>query len=832
MPSDVSDQEADDSTTAGRPKCDIMENLTVEIKSDTDVRRYRCVGIDCPKVFRPRTLTRVLKHAKRCIKLTPEQQKYASKSSSQGLSAEALKPPEPVEFFGPAGEKQVREYHAAKLDLAIVNLFSAAGLPPSLADYPEYKDVFNRRTILIDNHIMSEQERVRAAQIAFLKTQQHLAVSFDGGDLEGGEYFYTVTASTADGCSFLLEGFECTKVSHTAEWMADMVLKVMKTVGVERFIAASSDEAGNTRGCRGIICTKVPTILDLPDPNHHLSNTVKDIVQLPYFKLPIKILPGTIKSYSHSKEAKGLLKDLRVQGGTGRGLETIGKTRFATIAWSSISLRRNLPWIRTLSTNGQVEIKKYNDYFIKDTPKTLDFEMKLNQLIVVTEGPAKAIQCLEAASCNVADVYLLWLALTAHIRAALRTSMIPETVCNEIWGIINHRWRQFFIRNPGHEAYQAGFYLNPKYVNSTVYKRLNAVAPVTITIPAIQHLPPAASVPIGVRNPTTFKEVGAYLYKIGLIEVDHSVNPVLVAFKKKKLAFKKQFVTQFGVYAQGSFPFNTLLGDTHPLVWWRRLEGSEHGGLLAVIQSIAVKLYSAVPHSMADERTVSVITWMNTALRNREKVDTVFSFVQIRGWKRDQDKQKVLIDGTYKSRSGARPHPDVKFYNIDREILAMPDDNKLHNVDEDDAPESDDNSGPTGATAMPDWLNLPREVVPASTELDLEDGELNLDWDMLADVLADAPVVRTVATSNAGSVGRANTEVDSDEDDEMSYDLECHVHAPPKSLTAIIGHQAGLPNLDMIALILVCRGDRWCTAFGRKGSSAELNDENDPSSGD
>lgn len=100
----------------------------------------------------------------------------------------------------------------------------------------------------------------------------------------------------------------------------------------------------------------------------------------------------------------------------------------------------------------------------------------------------------------------------------------------------------------------------------------------------------------------------------------------------------------------------------------------------------------------------------------------------------------------------------------------MPDDDKLHNVDEDDAPESDDNSGPTGATAMPDWLNLPREVVPASTELDLEDGELNLDWDMLADVLADAPVVRTGATSNAGSVGRANTEVDSDEDDEMSYD--------------------------------------------------------------
>jgi hypothetical protein len=61
----------------------------------------------------------------------------------------------------------------------------------------------------------------------------------------------------------------------------------------------------------------------------------------------------------------------------------------------------------------------------------------------------------------------------------------------------------------------------------------------------------------------------------------------------------------------------------------------------SIIQSLALKLYSAVPHSMADERTVSVITWMNPALRNLEKVNTIFSFAQIRGWYRDQAKQGV-----------------------------------------------------------------------------------------------------------------------------------------------------------------------------------------------
>lgn len=87
--------------------------------------------------------------------------------------------------------------------------------------------------------------------------------------------------------------------------------------------------------------------------------------------------------------------------------------------------------------------------------------MKLNQLIAVTEGMAKAIQCLEAASCNPADVYLLWLAITAHLKVALAESLLPADVCNKIRGIVNLRWKEFFVTNPGHGIYLATFYLNP-----------------------------------------------------------------------------------------------------------------------------------------------------------------------------------------------------------------------------------------------------------------------------------------------------------------------------------------------------------------------------------
>ncbi|KAJ7620470.1 ribonuclease H-like domain-containing protein, partial [Mycena rosella] len=752
IPSDASDgEDVSSSSMPGRRRSEIMDLLTVEVKVPPPTRKYRCAGLGCSKTYHPRTSARVLRHAKRCLKLSSEQRQCTSKSSAdtslgaraeelaKGLSTAELNPPTqtPNEFFGSAGSKQVRERNAALLDLAVVKLFCAAGLPPRLADYPEYKEVFRLaalagpryvpagRTILIDNHIMSEQERVRALQIAFLKTQTRLSVSCDGGDLRSGEYFYTIHASTPEGRSFLLEGVECTDVSHTAQWIADTVMEAMRPIGIEHFGSASADSTGNTRGFRRILCERVVTILDLADSNHHLSNTCKDIVLLPYFKLPIKIMRGAIRHFNQSKQSKRMLKTLHFSNGIGRGLETIGKTRFATIVWAAIALRRNLPPISTLVTSGQVEIK-------------------LNQLISVTEGVVKAIQCLEAASCNPADVYLLWLAVTAHIRAALTTSMLPENVCNEIRGIINYRWNEFFVTNPGHEAYLATFYLNPKYVSSSIFKRPNVVAPFTITLPG-----KAPDAPIGVRNAKTFRAVGEYLFDQGALEVEHGIDPLLIGYEKKKRLFAEKFKGQFTAYAQGAFPFNTPLGEKeHPMTWWRALEGSEYGGIIA---ALALEFYSAVAHSMADERTVSVITWMNPALRNLEKVNTIFSFAQIRGWYRD-------------TRTHARPHPEVEFYNIEREIHTVDDDQDNEDGDLDDE-DSDDEFNTT--------LRADSEVLPSSPELDLESGEVDLDSALLGDILADAPGPRSSAAASEG-LGDEPTRMidDEDDDEEMVFELE------------------------------------------------------------
>jgi hypothetical protein len=41
-------------------------------------------------------------------------------------------------------------------------------------------------------------------------------------------------------------------------------------------------------------------------------------------------------------------------------------------------------------------------------------------------------------------------------------------------------------------------------------------------------------------------------------------------------------------------------------------------------------IFSIVPNSMAEERTVSGVTWLNSALRNRQMVSTIVDQLQVR----------------------------------------------------------------------------------------------------------------------------------------------------------------------------------------------------------
>jgi len=190
--------------------------------------------------------------------------------------------------FGNEGRKIL----SLRMDLAIVKLICAAGIPPYVVDYREWKDMLaiaNKAyhpassTTIADSHIPKEAARVRELVIDFLKSHFNLTVSFDGGGTKRQQSVYTIHFTTPDGRSFLIRGKECSDESHTGEFLARMVLKAIDLLGRNHFSGVTSDNTGNTRVACQLLCAEINTIIQVPDICHHLNLLCKDITRLDMF---------------------------------------------------------------------------------------------------------------------------------------------------------------------------------------------------------------------------------------------------------------------------------------------------------------------------------------------------------------------------------------------------------------------------------------------------------------------------------------------------------------------------------------------------------------------
>lgn len=248
----------------------------------------------------------------------------------------------------------------------MVLFLCVAGLPPNILDYPEYKTLMHTlnprykpmsRTTMADSAIPSTHAHVQKQQDEYLRTQLNLTVSFDGGGTRAQHGFYTVHATTSDDRAFLQNMVDGRSVSHTGKWIHDEVLAQMDHIGRFRFAAVTSDSTGNTKVARRLLCESVPTLLNCPDPIHHINLLIKDICKLEYFQGTIHIISKTMTHFSHSNDSTEKLDTVRREHNIGRGLEKIGKTRFGTVVWAALSLRRCLSSIRQLVGAAQIELK-------------------------------------------------------------------------------------------------------------------------------------------------------------------------------------------------------------------------------------------------------------------------------------------------------------------------------------------------------------------------------------------------------------------------------------------------------------------------------------------
>ena len=100
------------------------------------------------------------------------------------------------------------------------------------------------------------------------------------------------------------------------------------------------------------------------------------------------------------------------------------------------------------------------------------------------------------------------------------------------------------------------------------------------------------------------------------------------------------------VYSQGAYPFDTP-HNGNTLKWWIWLEKHPQANVLTVsnifliyqiwvlwkiylfLQMLAIKIYSIVVNSMANEQIGSKFTWFNSALWGNQNVETLKNMIQV-----------------------------------------------------------------------------------------------------------------------------------------------------------------------------------------------------------
>ncbi|KAI0327039.1 hypothetical protein GY45DRAFT_1257848 [Cubamyces sp. BRFM 1775] len=661
---------------------------------------YRCVAPGCLflRYGQPQS-SRVLQHAIQCRKLSPAlRQRALEWAASRSLSAElaepststaagaAATPPSPLSTLtsttstgmqtttiqpmhmttaareattstqdpkvkkGGLGEVVVAAGRAelrTKLYFRIMKLICVRGLVPTILDTDEWKEFLqdaNPRyqptstTTFVDKHIPSEAAQVRLLQIEVLKQLDNLTLTYDGGSTRKPQSMYTVHITTPDRRVFFIEGDEASRERHTAEHIKKLILEVMQRVGVDNFSAICSDNTGNTRKARDLLVRELPAILNLLDCCHHLHNTSKDITRLSDFNEVISNLRKIIKYFKKSNISATELALGRAEEGGIRGLQSIGKTRFATVYWSAESLRVCLPVLRRLVKTNRLILKDvgFDKGLLEEgNMASMTFEIQLRRYVSIIEPIARAIKSLEATDATAANVFVFWHSIAAELRNLLARpeseTSIPRSLAEKIIGIINRRFKEV-IDQALSDVYFTTFFLHPLYAQADILAKPTTISNAIFVPPLARGTDKSEDDSHAAPIPRAYYRAKEFLKGQLRTELQRNVNHVVRELAPKRLI--SDFRHQLMAYAKGEWPFNQPLDETKGngrpvLQWWLDLGSHPHAQVLAML---AIKLYSIAVNSMADERTASNFTWFNSALRNRQEVRTLVNMIQVRQW--------------------------------------------------------------------------------------------------------------------------------------------------------------------------------------------------------
>ena len=181
----------------------------------------------------------------------------------------------------------------------------------------------------------------------------------------------------------------------------------------------------------------------------------------------IKHLRSIVTYFRKSHAATDALNKARKSLDIRRGLEGIGKTRFATVCISALSLQRCLPALRHIVDSGQVKFPSHKSHLSgllrSGSPRSLEFELQISRYVLIVAPIAKSIACLESSQTDLSDIGLYYFAIGSTMKQTFDSDNNPFTIeeSGQIRAIFNSRFREALSEGPT-DAPISALYLHPR----------------------------------------------------------------------------------------------------------------------------------------------------------------------------------------------------------------------------------------------------------------------------------------------------------------------------------------------------------------------------------
>ncbi|KAJ7231083.1 hypothetical protein C8J57DRAFT_1581220 [Mycena rebaudengoi] len=215
-----------------------------------------------------------------------------------------------------------------------------------------------------------------------------------------------------------------------------------------------------------------------------------------------------------------------------------------------------------------------------------------------------------------------------------------ETVKELIRSIANYRFSQLIEDKRASNVYFTAFVLDPDNRGATILatpKPLE-IQPVTVSFaagaPAVQPcLPLIQRIGLSLQSILQKEYGNEYRTDRTIEEAKHAMLEVNPYIAHRLPADALQALrTQLQKFLDNTEPFHHKKKTNESArEWWFKLLNQDDSDILA---ALTVKIFSANPVSMPDERGMSTVTWINSDVRNKQDVSTVSNHLAIRGFSR------------------------------------------------------------------------------------------------------------------------------------------------------------------------------------------------------